>query len=355
MGVIIHKKTGSPLTKYPSIKRGIKIRNNMLLAIGTSTNQEFSAYLEMKAYLASYGIELVLFQQDKCLEGEFLNYSVSNSSSDYTFNINGKVYNMRDFKGVVYFHPNIPRSLLEYKPNEYAVYISKQYYDMRRALWYLMSDKIWLNNPWDELKAENKIFQLKVARELGLLVPDTLITSNPELIRKFYFKHGSNIIVKSLAVSPIMDYCSFTRKITVEDIEDTSSLVICPAIFQQNIPKEYELRITIVNGEVFTTKIFSQEDIATSQDWRVKPKLNDFDVRMEEGFLDPFIEKKLLSLVSMLGLKYGAIDMIMTTEGEYIFLEINPCGQWFFVQQKTNSQIGKAIADYFIKSYMEGV
>lgn len=117
-----------------------------------------------------------------------------------------------------------------------------------------------------------------------------------------------------------------------------------PSIFQPVIPKAYELRITVVGKKIFAAKIYSQDDVETALDWRRKPKLNDFAVKMEQTKLPVKAESKIFAFMKEIGLKFGCIDMIVTPEGEYIFLEINPNGQWYFVQLKTEVQIAKEIA-----------
>ncbi len=324
------------------------MKRKKILAVGNSVNQDFAAFNEIKNCLDKNKIDIVLYKQDKCLEDNFLLFESCKNKISFNVVSNEGVLDINSVSGVLYFHPILPRKILSFQPHEYSVFMSKQYHSMRESLWSILSDKLWVNNPWNNYKADNKILQLNLASIVGLKIPDTLITNSPDKIIDFYFSNNKNIIVKSLANSPILDNVSFTRKVNKSDIKDIESLIITPAIYQNNIPKKYELRITVVGSSIFPTKILSQEDKATSIDWRVKPKLNDFDLKMESTTIPKKIENKILLLMSKLGLTYGAIDMIVTDSGDYVFLEINPSGQWYFIQQRTNVQIAKAIAQIFV-------
>ncbi len=205
--------------------------------------------------------------------------------------------------------------------------------------------KKWLDNPWNVQIAEDKLFQLKCAMQIGFNIPETLATSDPIRIKNFYEKHNGNVVVKALSASPIVDHVLYTNKLTNKDIAQIDSVKMSPSIFQVYVSKKYELRITVVGNKIFPVKIYSQGDEATSLDWRRKPKLNDFDVKMEQTTLPIKIERYIHCYMKLINLRYGCIDMIVTENDEYVFLEINPNGQWYFVQLHTEAQIAKAISE----------
>jgi len=136
----------------------------------------------------------------------------------------------------------------------------------------------------------------------------------------------------------------FTNVVTPEYMVKIDSVKMSPSIFQRRILKAYELRITIVGDKIFPIKIYSQGDEQLELDWRRKPKLNDFEAKMELTSLPSEVEKKLVSFMKLIGLRFGCIDMIVTPDGEYVFLEINPNGQWYFIQLRIEVEIAKAIA-----------
>jgi glutathione synthase/RimK-type ligase-like ATP-grasp enzyme len=319
----------------------------MILAIGNSECLETEAYQLVRSAALERGSDILLFKQNKCLEGETLAFRVTDSIPAYFLTIDGREYSIEDFSAVWYMHPTLPKKLLAYEPAEWRTFISAQFLEMRRALWTLMRGKKWLNDPWRAAEAESKIAQLACAHGVGFAVPETLVTSHPDHVRQFYSDHG-DLIVKTLGFSPILDYVIYTNRITDKEMASIDSVRMAPSIFQANIRKDYELRITVVGDRIFPVRIASQEDEQTAIDWRAKPKLNDFEVRMEPTVLPGDVERRLREFMAAMGLRYGCIDMIVTPAGEHVFLEVNPNGQWYFVQLKTGLKIAEAIADLLV-------
>src|SRR5262249_2530274 len=136
----------------------------------------------------------------------------------------------------------------------------------------------------------------------------------------------------------------FTQFLTVDRLEELDSLAVCPAIFQEYIEKQVELRITIVGDQVFTAAIHSQEHPQTQGDFRRLALMpNPESVKHTIFDLPSEIRSKLLSLMSRLGLVFGCVDMILTPCGEYVFLEVNPAGQWGWIEQMTGMPITEAL------------
>ncbi|NCN07086.1 hypothetical protein GW933_00170 [Candidatus Falkowbacteria bacterium] len=316
----------------------------MILAIGNSGSYEVAAFNSVLEELKKNGEEAVLFKQDKCLDGEYLVFESNNGVTVYNVIIDGKEYNIDSFSAIWYMKPHLPLELMEFEPAKYQQFIQRQFIAMRKALWYLFKDKKWIDDPIVIDRAENKIFQLTLAEKAGLLLPDTLITSDPDRIRKFYVDTSGDLVVKLLGSSPMVNEVIFTNVVTPEYMVKIDSVKMSPSIFQRRILKAYELRITIVGDKIFPIKIYSQGDEQLELDWRRKPKLNDFEAKMELTSLPSEVEKKLVSFMKLIGLRFGCIDMIVTPDGEYVFLEINPNGQWYFIQLRIEVEIAKAIA-----------
>lgn len=221
------------------------------------------------------------------------------------------------------------------------------------GLWELL-DCPWLpGKPSAERVADNKLVQLAVAARLGFTVPQTLVTNNPGDFLDFYNEHHSSIINKSLinlnlAVGEAGDEHSvlYTRTVRRRDVVNYQSVRHSPVIFQTYVPKNLELRVTVVGTRVFAAGIDSQGSRSTRHDWR---HYDDLEVRYGAYTLPSEIEQRCVRLVAELGLTYGAIDLIRTPTGEYIFLEINPNGQWGFIETLTGLPIADAIADFLIQ------
>lgn len=313
-----------------------------ILTLGTSTMFDLYPFRRVREILNDQGHDLVLFKQDKCLERDGLLFGVQDGQTQLTVVSDGMEYPAGAFGAVWNAHPKLPTELLDFSPAEYRPFIERQFTALRRALWSVLCDRTWVSNPWNCYRAENKIWQMDTAIRVGLLVPDTIITSDPQRAIEFCKSHKNGVVVKSLATSPMVGKVIFTSRVTEEYLAQIESLRLAPAIFQELVPKDYELRITVVGGEIFTARIDSQGDLATSLDWRVQPD-SDRKVGIELTKLPGEIEKGIRRLMSALGLNYGAIDMIVN-KGRYIFLEINPNGQWQFIQQRTGADIAMEIA-----------
>lgn len=195
----------------------------------------------------------------------------------------------------------------------------------------------------------NKQLQLQVARELGLLTPRTLTSNNPEAVKQFAqeFKE-QGIVTKMLSSFAIYgeqgeELVVFTNPVTDDDLENMEGLRFCPMTFQENIPKALELRTTIVGHHVFTAAVNSQSVEGATYDWRkegraLKDAWKPYDLPED-------VEKKLRQLMAYFGLNYGAIDIIVTPDGRHVFLEVNPVGEFFWLElMPPHFPISEAIA-----------
>ncbi|MGH9553005.1 MAG: hypothetical protein ACRD3W_26740, partial [Terriglobales bacterium] len=129
-----------------------------------------------------------------------------------------------------------------------------------------------------------------------------------------------------------------TLPLREEDLTFIDQVEHSPHLFQRMIRKKYDLRITVVGHKVFSLRIDSQTG-SGDLDWR-----NDYTVNMEPFALPADIESKCINLTRRLGLNYGAIDLILTDEGDYRFLEINCAGQYLWIELRTELQISREIA-----------
>jgi MvdD family ATP-grasp ribosomal peptide maturase len=204
-------------------------------------------------------------------------------------------------------------------------------------------------------RARDKQLQLQVARELGLPAPRTLTSNNPEAVKQFAQKFKQEgIITKMLSTFAIYDKQGrenvvFTSPVTDEDLENLEGLSFCPMTFQENVPKTLELRTTIVGHRVFTAAVDSQSLDGSTYDWRKEGKALVKNWKLYD--LPEDVEKKLLKLMAYFGLNYGAIDMIVTPDSRHIFLEINPVGEFFWMELfSPYFPISEAIAEVLLSN-----
>jgi len=191
----------------------------------------------------------------------------------------------------------------------------------------------------------SKIRSLLVARSVGLMIPETIISSGRSELLSFLEKNPKSI-VKPLS-NPVFiygekdTYAMYTRMISTDSLLEYEDIVF-PSIVQEYIPKKYELRVFFIDGKIFTAAIFSQNNSRTSLDFR------DYDAKKPNRVI-PYrlpvnIVKKILMFMSEMGLNTGSIDIIVSDADEFIFLEVNVVGQYDWIAQACNYKIDKEIA-----------
>jgi glutathione synthase/RimK-type ligase-like ATP-grasp enzyme len=142
----------------------------------------------------------------------------------------------------------------------------------------------------------------------------------------------------------------FTSPVKPEDLTDLSGLSLCPATFQEMIPKALELRATVVGDRVMSASIDSQSSERAANDWRRDGLRLIQDWRPYQ--LPQEVEEKILRLMDYFVLNYGAVDIIVTPDGRHVFLEVNPAGEFFWLERSPGLPISDAIADVLLgRSY----
>lgn len=216
---------------------------------------------------------------------------------------------------------------------------------------------------WDSLKearwvddlerinyASSKLRQLRIASEVGFVIPQTLVTNKASAAREFFHQVNGQMVAKLLtALSYSMEANSsfflYTSIVKEEDLQDAESLRYCPMVFQEQIPKQQELRVVYVNGNVFVGALNANVYAAAKADWR-KPGV---DVgAWQHHQLPDEVVRRLQAFMSRFGLKFGSLDFIVTPSGEYVFLEINPIGEWGMLEKDLELPISSAIADALV-------
>ena len=192
--------------------------------------------------------------------------------------------------------------------------------------------KLWVNEPEAARRADDKVHQLRVARSLGFRIPDTLVSNSPDAVRRFRERHTSGIIYKSFCPMSWQNedgHVSHTQTqlLPAGSNLDHESIILCPGIYQEAIPKKHELRVTVFGNEVHSLLIESQRDKAT-HDWRIDVTLGNISCRLHQ--IDPDTADRCRRLCSRLNLAFGAIDLIVTESGEVVFIEVNEAGNFLF-------------------------
>lgn len=197
----------------------------------------------------------------------------------------------------------------------------------------------WVNPREADAAAHHKPYQWTIARELGLKLPQTLVTSRADNARAFIENLRPKRVVFKAFLASINEWRE-TRVIEDEDLKRLDLVRYAPVIFQEYVPG-VDLRITVIGEKIFAAEIDVRN---TSYEFDMRMVVGEGSVRAVK--LPRGIETKLLALQRRLNLVYGAIDMRRNDRGEYVFLEVNPAGQWLFVEQRTGLAIAEAMAEH---------
>lgn len=205
----------------------------------------------------------------------------------------------------------------------------------------IFGEALWMNNPVATYKAENKMLQLHVANEMGFMCPATLVSN--------YFPNEclsnalDDIVIKTLDTGLLRmqdrEAFIYTTIISLPEARK-AHLIDAPVILQEHLRKKVDIRVTVVDSSVFAVRILSAGKGVVG-DWR---KVKDH-VEYQKFDLPVDIARKCILLTKALGLSFGAIDLVETSKG-FIFIEINPTGEWAWLVDSAGQEIHKPICDY---------
>lgn len=197
----------------------------------------------------------------------------------------------------------------------------------------------WMSHPLSIRGALWKGEQLQRASRMGFRVPRSVISNQPASVRRFQSGIAGDMIFKAMSSAALAaDVVPQsqrviaglrTTRVTDEDDGMLDAVRELPSLFQEYVPKQYELRVTVIGGETFAARIYSQDDERTATDFRDMSA----DIRYRAERLSAALARRCVELVHSYGLTFGALDLIVTPADEVVFLENNPVGQFLFVEQ----------------------
>ena len=196
----------------------------------------------------------------------------------------------------------------------------------------------WINNPVSTYRAENKIFQLCIAKEYGLEVPVTYISNCTD----FNLESDKKYIVKSLDTALFYDMENNKEMFTYSNVVSGSELneydlTSAPIFIQEFLNPKIDCRVTYVQGKLFPVKIL-QNGKGLYGDWRMRKE----ELEYIPFQLPTYVENAIHKLMKKLELNFGGIDLAIVS-GEYYFIEVNPTGEWGWLEVKTGTNISKTI------------
>lgn len=243
------------------------------------------------------------------------------------------VLHENDINGIYYRKPRFP-NLNEFE-KEYRSMINNDILSMINGIVDSFNGKV-LTKPSILRKCENKIYQLMYAKKLGLSIPVSFIgNSNVELIKMQHYKS----IIKPIYTGKIykINTCEIYQTCIFDSFHEDVSFT--PIYLQEYVNKSFEVRITIVKNSVFSVKIESKDLV----DWRKAYETNKYSLID----VPHSIKNKLFQMMDDFNIDFGAFDFIVNEDGKWIFLEVNPNGQWQWLEKALDLEISNSIISYF--------
>lgn len=221
------------------------------------------------------------------------------------------------------------------------------------AFWEVLAREpcFWVNPHSTRTSAENKILQLRAAVKAGLRIPQTLFTNDPHEMRAFFREHRGGTVYKTFRptnarwVSPSGEpQTIFTSPVCRADLPDDDIASATPGIFQARVPKAFELRVMGMGRQLFAVRIDAPEGSRGRIDWRSAYG----EITVSSFPLPAEIGAALFKVLEILGIVTGSFDLIVTPEGEYVFLEVNPAGQFLWVEAFAGLPLLDAFSEFLI-------
>lgn len=341
------KSSGTPLvppwnSKYDERIGGRRVKR---ILIATSSFDEH-AYSPVRRILERRGFEVILYRTDRLISGldKFSIVLRSGLVAQAVYegvSIDGNDIQAAWYRKVGSFSlpdadDNLSKQL--YMNNEVRVF--------HETLWpTLYPDDVWLSPPRNISNADQKLWQLRVAAEVGFVVPETVLGSDWDSISENLLAQDDCFIVK-LMRGVISDgnkikavYTTVLRHVDIEKLKE--NVTAFPGMYQTYIRKDREWRVTVVGDEVFAAAVYT--DDSAKDDWRKHQNLN--SVTFKREVLPDVIHDQCRAYLARMGLRFGAFDLVESPDGAITFLECNPNGQYGWLEETLEFPISEKIAD----------
>jgi glutathione synthase/RimK-type ligase-like ATP-grasp enzyme len=196
---------------------------------------------------------------------------------------------------------------------------------------------MWISHPEATDRASIKLWQLKKAAECGFRIPRTLASNDPAEVRQFLTDVDGVAVVKPIMGTRLKQL--FTQLVDVARLDD-ECIRIVPALYQEFIPGDIHLRLNVFGCSVYAASIMT-----SAPDWR--PNLN---VPVSSYTVDPALEKMLIHSLRAMDLEMGIVDIKLLPSGEPVWLEINPQGQFLFLENLSYQNLLHHFCEFLIAS-----
>jgi len=229
--------------------------------------------------------------------------------------------------------------------HKYTEFINSSFYTALTGSLYTKFSGKWISHPMSTALASNKLFQLQAAKKSGFRVPRTIVSQDPDAICSFQSANNSGTIIKALQPStggpPL-----FTQMLTKDHLSSDKSIMLCPVIYQELIQGTSHLRVNCFGRDIYAVMLETSD-----LDWRVDLR----NTKITVVNLQDAIKERIYRVCKELQLKMGIFDFKVTSEGEIVWLEVNPQGQFLFIEGITGFDLKSSFAKFLYNQAMHYV
>lgn len=287
--------------------------------------------------LRALGVDCVRWLQPRFPDLDRITYSLLNPAAD-GWSVATPGFSCHENQvGVIWFRRVPPAKLPPHRlhRDDYPL-AQREAGRFQQALWSSIGRNAkWVNPVPGAQLASSKATQLRVALDVGLRIPETLLSNDPDAIRRFMKESGpAGTVTKSLGPFAWSDSTTGAQTITCtasvkpSDLPTDSLLALTPAIFQRNVPKKYELRITCMGRHCVTMRSRLLR-AGAAVDWRLALETS---VDSELCTIPEHLHEACMNVMKCLGIVFGTFDFAVTPSDEVMFLEVNEAGNFLFVE-----------------------
>jgi len=270
-----------------------------------------------------------------------LTFSIDGDGARRTLSVGPKTLDLTKVRAVWYRRAIQPSPIAALPPGE-RIFVAGELRHFAMGL-VLNPEALWVN-PIDKVSvAEHKLYQLQVARELGFQVPRTLVSDDLGKLQSFAAANKYGTICKPIFHGLFVDgasrYSVYTRRVVSESL-DAASVAICPVLLQEEIRRSADVRVTFIGEKCFVADIKGEASLV---DWRDP----DIVVEYSASKVGEDIQNTCRAMLKKLGLLYGAFDFVRTPDDNIVFLEINPTGEWAWLEDRLGFPMREAFIQLF--------
>jgi glutathione synthase/RimK-type ligase-like ATP-grasp enzyme len=296
---------------------------------------DIHAYLVQQALSETYGIDVAIVAADRIPAAGGVAWDNGNPSATTLPTEEGGTVDISRLRLVwwrrCHGRPEVPDTVTDRAMRQLVVKDSRA---ATRGAFLAAFTGTWLSDPYATERAQNKLLQLRIAREVGLTVPRTLVSSDPSAIREFTRAMGGRVIGKTL--TGLLGTGLEAGRIRSDSLTDENELRLSPTIFQEEVAGTDHLRVQVFGSDVYAAKISS-----AALDWRLAG-----DMQVQPATVSEALQDALRAVVDRLGLRMGIFDLKIRPDGSIVFLEINPQGQFLFVEGMSDMPLTAAFARF---------